>query len=524
MKRVLLASLAFISTVTTSGMEQPPSPTTEVEFPKELNCHLVPILYHGILKTVQSNPLLRKRINNSEEMLDILKWTAKNARYLAHAVDLAERLQKHSIELPVMQDPRVTNWLSKTEHQLEDGQKFRDAFYIVEGRRHLANHLKKRFLDINYIPSTTKGTMLRETMYYSDDYAGAAARILLAAGASTEKTGIGCTPLSLAIYNKNCPFIKLLLESGALPETNDFALLTDNSAIADLLHQARAKYESTALKGKFSSLPASTTSGEYLQKFELFFKLHGIITTAAIDLSFQKIINRPTTMLSMLQWFSACAYQTSDALYVCEKLEEQKELLPVMKDEQIICWKKKTVEKLKNGQELINAVAANDANRVKSLLKHKHTHINYEGKLGYTPLMESIARVHTTITQKLISEGANVHAQDIAGNTALHLASTQGDLATVRLLLDAGADIDSQNEDGRTPLMESVANNHAEASKLLIDAGAKTSSKDKSGNTPSRITHAKGNHTATTARLVIPGSEEVEKELRDFVEKERARK
>jgi len=103
MKIICALFVLLMSTLTVTGMEQAPSPTTEAEFPKELTGHLVPILYHGILKSVQSNPLLRKRINEPEEMLSILKWTAKNARYLAHAVDLAERLQKHSKVLPAMQ-------------------------------------------------------------------------------------------------------------------------------------------------------------------------------------------------------------------------------------------------------------------------------------------------------------------------------------------------------------------------------------------------------------------------------------
>lgn len=62
-----------------------------------------------------------------------------------------------------------------------------------------------------------------------------------------------------------------------------------------------------------------------------------------------------------------------------------------------------------------------------------------KNKAGATPLIES-ARGLVFCTANLLKTGANVNAQDHAGNTALHYASDMQQIETVTCLLEAGAD------------------------------------------------------------------------------------
>ena len=53
----------------------------------------------------------------------------------------------------------------------------------------------------------------------------------------------------------------------------------------------------------------------------------------------------------------------------------------------------------------------------------------------------------------LLSQGADLHAVDCDGWSALHFASECGDVSTMSLLLDKGLDIKKKTHDGRTALM-----------------------------------------------------------------------
>lgn len=61
----------------------------------------------------------------------------------------------------------------------------------------------------------------------------------------------------------------------------------------------------------------------------------------------------------------------------------------------------------------------------------------------------------------LIDSGASIHARDVLGGTALHVAvNFLGDLEVIELLLDRGADVHAQNDDGNTPLLVALRHAH----------------------------------------------------------------
>lgn len=74
---------------------------------------------------------------------------------------------------------------------------------------------------------------------------------------------------------------------------------------------------------------------------------------------------------------------------------------------------------------------------------------------------------------RLLSQGADVNAQDEQGWTALNWAAGRGDLETVGRLLTRGADPTLTGRDNRTPLMIAKAAGHAEVSGVLTEAEKK---------------------------------------------------
>lgn len=87
--------------------------------------------------------------------------------------------------------------------------------------------------------------------------------------------------------------------------------------------------------------------------------------------------------------------------------------------------------------------------------------------------------------KELIKLGANIHYQDMKGDTALHKAAAKGYKSIVNLLLANGAVINTRNGEGWTPLHSAVLNNdNKEVVKLLLIFGAQINAKDNFGNTP----------------------------------------
>lgn len=56
--------------------------------------------------------------------------------------------------------------------------------------------------------------------------------------------------------------------------------------------------------------------------------------------------------------------------------------------------------------------------------------------------------------------------------TALHIASADGNLAAVHILLQSGAQIDLMDQDQNTPLILATQNGHNDIVEYLIKAGA----------------------------------------------------
>lgn len=133
--------------------------------------------------------------------------------------------------------------------------------------------------------------------------------------------------------------------------------------------------------------------------------------------------------------------------------------------------------------------------------------------MGMTPLLEAVSYSLNTAVITLLGMGANIHAQDEAGRTALmhacqqiyFLAITsdkrhQEQLRLTRLLLDHGSEdnINAVDKDGNTALHAVCQGSRYgpaldDTARLLLDRGATGTLKNRSDQTPFQVAHANGN-------------------------------
>ena len=97
-----------------------------------------------------------------------------------------------------------------------------------------------------------------------------------------------------------------------------------------------------------------------------------------------------------------------------------------------------------------------------------------------TPLMLT---KHQGVVRMLVRHGANVHARDNDGWTALHHAAFHSRQQALQDLVAAGADLNAANEAGQTALMLAVKRQSPLAWKLVV-LGADVNATDNEGMTP----------------------------------------
>jgi ankyrin repeat protein len=102
-------------------------------------------------------------------------------------------------------------------------------------------------------------------------------------------------------------------------------------------------------------------------------------------------------------------------------------------------------------------------------------------------LTEASWNGHWAVVELLLDRGADVHAADKHGFTALRSAAWKGHRDVVELLLDRGADINTQYEYGFTALIKAALEGHQDVVQLLPDRGADTQPKDNFGQTAQHL-------------------------------------
>jgi len=134
-------------------------------------------------------------------------------------------------------------------------------------------------------------------------------------------------------------------------------------------------------------------------------------------------------------------------------------------------------------QEIISqAIVANDAKNLKSLIIDVDLNKKLKGGLSY--LHVAVMAHRTQILQVLLEAGEDANTFDNNSLTPLHLASSYGEIEMVDSLLKYGANVNIKGHNDMTALHASAYSGELEILKLLLKAGADIGAKTTNGLTP----------------------------------------
>lgn len=101
--------------------------------------------------------------------------------------------------------------------------------------------------------------------------------------------------------------------------------------------------------------------------------------------------------------------------------------------------------------------------------------------------MAAVGEGHETLAHVLLLKGADVHAHDNSGNTALHGVARCTGHWLVYLLLSAGARVDAANHEGSTALHVACKEGNLAVAKCLMRHGASPELANAHGQTPLEV-------------------------------------
>jgi len=126
------------------------------------------------------------------------------------------------------------------------------------------------------------------------------------------------------------------------------------------------------------------------------------------------------------------------------------------------------------------------------------------------PLIVAVERAQRPVVERLLREGADLHARTPDGVTPLYAAAFHGRTEILRLLLAAGAEVDDRAAHGRTALFTAAAEGQVGTVEVLLSAGADPNARsdlEELAQTPLHMAAVEGQ--IETARRLIAGGAEV---------------
>jgi ankyrin repeat protein len=122
--------------------------------------------------------------------------------------------------------------------------------------------------------------------------------------------------------------------------------------------------------------------------------------------------------------------------------------------------------------------------RLKDVIKNSPDLINAKGGGGDSPLHNAARDGQLAVARFLLDNAADVNARNNGGASALHLAAARGYKAMAELLLSKGAAVNAKDVQSRAPLHTAAANGFVALAKTLMENQADVNAKDENNATP----------------------------------------
>jgi ankyrin repeat protein len=120
--------------------------------------------------------------------------------------------------------------------------------------------------------------------------------------------------------------------------------------------------------------------------------------------------------------------------------------------------------------------------------------VDAKGSEEQTVLFRAVRLRSLETAELLLKNGANIGATDQAGDSTLHIAAGQSDMAN--MLLRHGAIAEARNHAGQTVLFRAVDSRNPELTELLLKRGADANAVDARGQTVLQLALWRGGNTA----------------------------
>jgi ankyrin repeat protein len=229
---------------------------------------------------------------------------------------------------------------------------------------------------------------------------------------------------------------------------------------------------------------------------------HLVGMTTADEPPFGRAINMDAILQQVKQWgFSVRLVPTTFPFYRSSSLHNavMDGDLPEIKKLLALCNNPNQVDNF--FVTALHLAAAHGQIDAMSLLLKEGANINAQNVAGDYPLHSAVDTISSI--KLLVKAGAVVNAKNNTGQTVLHLAADGGKAEIVKFLIESGADINMQDSEKNTPLHYAIENESGEIVKTLLKAKANPQIENERNQTSLLLAVENGN--LPIIRLVLEG-------------------